>query len=248
MKSVLFSACFILSCIFSDQVDSTSIVSFPAECQGDTCAIGELEKFRRQDVSGDFYRIPIPAGEHTGVSVQIDAQTSPLQLSLSYQLRLSKMFAEHMPNQVGKLPGFSGTTQKEGYGGHPANGKGWSARLGFAPAQNGCVPIGYYVYHMEQTTQYGDFFQFACLEREQWHDIKLQAQVFSDGRVLLGAIIDDEKRFLQSFQATIDLPTLKPWVDIYYGGIHPAESDMYVDLDSVGMVNLLTMKYSPNCY
>lgn len=167
------------------------------------------------------------------MSTQIDTQTLPLQISLTYQLRLSNMFAENMPAQVGKLPGFSGTTQNEGYGGQPANGKGWSARLGFSPAQNGCVPIGYYVYYMGQSTQYGDFFPFACLEREQWHDIKLQAQVFSDGRVLLAAIIDSEKSFLKFFQATIGLPTLKPWVDVYYGGIHPAESDMHVDLDNI---------------
>src|SRR5690554_1922853 len=102
--------------------------------------------------NGVAFRITFPEGSFYGASMHIpladDQGWEPEAAVLTYQVYFDEGWETTLS---GKLPGFSGTYFRGGWGGRPSDGyNGWSARGMFSPTtEDGAVPIGAYVYHTE---------------------------------------------------------------------------------------------------
>lgn len=108
------------------------------------------------DPDNRVLRITIPRGAHYGASLHFplrdDAGDEPERALLRYRIRFDGAWRT---SSSGKLPGFSGTYGRAGWGGKPSDGfNGWSARGLFSPTtpaepgdELGRTPIGAYIYH-----------------------------------------------------------------------------------------------------
>ena len=136
-----------------------------------------------------------------GVSAELDADqfanASQLdELFVRYYLFLGDTWGENVNNEAGKLPGgITGRQQNTpypgGWGGRTTNGaNGWSARGGYqpiVPAGNnpleGYTPIATYLYHVDQSGQYGDILSWldrspnGLLKRGRWYSIETQLKM-----------------------------------------------------------------------
>lgn len=148
----------------------------------------------------------------------------------------------------GKLPGFSGTYNRAGWGGRPNNGSnGWSARGAFFETvadknsfYNARMPIGNYVYEAKNDQKYGKTISWgndlSAIEKGRWYaieqHIKLNTPGTNDG--LLEVWIDGVKIFKKNdlyFRDTPSLKIEKVWFNFYFGGTERPkyDFDMYVD-------------------
>jgi len=148
----------------------------------------------------------------------------------------------------GKLPGFSGTYNKAGWGGRPNNGRnGWSARGAFFKTVAnklspwlGETPIGSYIYEANNNQRYGDTFawgdQLSTLKNGQWYcieqHIKLNTPKHQDG--ILEAWVDGIKVYQKNdlyVRDTAELKIEKVWFNFFFGGTErPRQNfDMYLD-------------------
>jgi hypothetical protein len=171
----------------------------------------------------------------------------PDEAFLSYSLCFAPDFnAEAV--QGGKLPGFGGIYGDTGAAGKKVNGTdSWSARGAYwKPDAEGKIPIGYYVYHADMQTDYGDTWYFPRgLERGKWHRVLLYVRLNTpagaaggkgrnDG--VLRAWIDDETVFDRRDIRFRDVDRLKirnAWFHFYHGGGSPATQDYRLWIDDV---------------
>lgn len=145
----------------------------------------------------------------------------------------------------GKLPGFSGTYDKAGWGGRRNDGtNGWSARGAFFNAtridQTVVLPIGSYLYDVSKTQKYGRTIpwgsELSSLVADQWYAIEQHIKLNDPGRNngLLEVWINGIK-ILQldnlNFRTVADLKIEKVWFNFYFGGTERPTQDfaMYID-------------------
>ena len=134
--------------------------------------------------------VTFPEGEHTGASLLIPLKNDNGQEPVKALLRYEVWFDESWnTSSSGKLPGFSGTYFRGGWGGRPNDGyNGWSARGMFSPTTaEGHTLIGVYVYHTETLVEnpgyvYGEGMSFHSgglppLEHNRWHTIEIYIQL-----------------------------------------------------------------------
>ncbi len=131
-------------------------------------------------------RITFPPDSFYGASMHIplvdDQGDEPDTAMLSYQIYFDEAWETTLS---GKLPGFSGTYFRGGWGGRPSDGyNGWSARGMFSPTtEDGAVPIGAYLYHTETQLDrpdyvYGEGVSYhnqhntPPLERGRWYTVQ----------------------------------------------------------------------------
>jgi len=138
------------------------------------------------------FRVTFPEGEHSGVSLYIplknESGQEPVEAWLCYQIWFDQSW---QTTSSGKLPGFSGTYFRGGWGGRPSDGyNGWSARGMFIPTtEEGHTPIGVYVYHTETMVEnpdyvYGEGMSFhddgmPPLEHNRWHTVEMYIRLNS---------------------------------------------------------------------
>jgi hypothetical protein len=165
-----------------------------------------------------------------------------------YYLRLGDDWNQTVDG--GKLPGFSGTYGKAGWGGRKVDGTdGWSARGSFGlaiPAGNplaGLQPIGTYCYHAEMRDTYGDIWVWqrgyrGFLEKNRWYcleqQVKLNQPERNDG--LLRAWVDGRLAFEKTdirFRTVATLKIEQVWMNVYHGGTKPSPYDQHLFLDNV---------------
>ena len=150
----------------------------------------------------------------------------------------------------GKLPGLAGTYGRAGWGGRRSDGRnGWSLRGMFhrmpAPGNPMADRIGFgtYAYHAEMSGDFGDGWEWmiaglGLLERNRWYcveqSLRLNTPGVSDG--LFRGWIDGRPAFEKTDARIRDTDSLKierVWMNVYYGGITPAPSDMHLYIDNV---------------
>lgn len=179
---------------------------------------------------GPFDRLPLPA---------------PEEAWYRYHVRLLSWNSA----DSGKLPGLSGNYSSSAKGCIPStpDEPGWSARGLFGAAGSngapaGQVPIGTYLYHLDQTGSCGDelYWPGARLEPGRWQciegHIKLNTPGASDG--LLEGWLDGTKRFIQAGVAfrraeetTIGIREM--WLNVYFGGSWPTPNPLSLTIDQV---------------
>lgn len=196
--------------------------------------------------------ITLKPGTHYGADFSFDfaAQTGmePEEAVLSYRLCFAPDFnAEAV--QGGKLPGFGGIYRSDaGAAGQRVNGRdSWSARGAYwKPDARGDIPIGFYVYHADMKSDFGDTWYFSkALERGKWHDIRLSIKLNTaasrpgeKGRAngVLRGWVDGRQVFEKRDIRFRDVDTLKirnAWFHFYHGGGQPASAEYRMWIDDV---------------
>lgn len=195
--------------------------------------------------SGKALRIRVERGKHDGISAQLKFKpllgAEPEEMYFRYYLRLAN---DWDPVDGGKLPGFSGTYWRAGWGGRKVDGyNGWSARGLFRPLEGPKTATGFYCYHVDQKGRYGSDWRWeeegrGHLENDRWycveHYVKLNTPGGHDG--ILRGWIDGQLAFEKTdirFRDTTDLKVEAVWMCVYHGGGKPAPADMHLYIDDL---------------
>ncbi len=194
--------------------------------------------------SGRALRIRVDKGGHYGASIlyrfKQQLGSEPDEAWFSYRIRFA---SDWTPKRGGKLPGFSGTYGRSGWGGRKVDGTdGWSARGLFKGRERGGTRVGFYCYHADMKGKYGSNWvwdaKHASLVNDRWYridqHIRLNTPGKSDGR--LTAKVDGRSVFEKSDIRFRDVPTLKVeavWLNVYLGGKWTAESTHHLYVDDV---------------
>jgi hypothetical protein len=167
----------------------------------------------------------------------------PDEAYFRYYLRLGENW---QPLVGGKLPGFSGTYNKAGWGGRMSDGSnGWSARGRYVTHRgNGePTPIGSYVYHAGMSKKYGSGWgwnlgETGLLQQNRWYSVEQYVRLNTPGRAdgVLKAWVDGKLVFEKTDIRFRNVPELRIeslWMNVYHGGTKAANQDISLYIDNV---------------
>lgn len=199
---------------------------------------------------GRCLKVTVPRGEHMGTSFSYKFREQlgrePEEIIFRYDLKLDKDWSQ--ATSGGKLPGFSGTYGRAGWGGRAVDGTdGWSARGLFSSRPGGdSTAIGFYCYHADMKGKYGSHFEFAPrLEHDRWYTVQMYCKLNTPGMRgergrndgILRGWLDGKLAFEKTDLRFRDVDTLKiedVWVNVYHGGATPVpRADIHLYLDNM---------------
>jgi hypothetical protein len=205
-----------------------------------------------EQLDGQALKVTVPAGDNfgSGFAFKFEEQTGaePEEIYFRYYIRIGDSWN---PTYGGKFPGISGTYGIAGWGGRPSNGtNGWSARGGFHPTIPGSnnpladtVPVGHYIYHADQGSQWGDNVLWqdgylGYLEKDRWYSIEqhlvLNTPGVNDG--ILETWIDGRLAYRETdwrWRDTSDLKIEQIWMNVYHGGTAVPDEDISLYIDNI---------------
>jgi hypothetical protein len=200
--------------------------------------------------TGKSLRVTVPRDDHMGTTFAFRFRdrigAEPEEIYFRYYVRFDPDWRE--ATFGGKLPGISGTYGRAGWGGRRVNGRdGWSARGLFVSKNGGdSTAIGFYCYHADQRSQYGDDLVFVPrLEHGRWYCVEQYCKLNTPGRQggpgahdgVLRGWIDGAPAFEKTDIRFRDVDTLKIediWVNVYHGGATQVpRADIHLDLDEM---------------
>ncbi|MFP3881779.1 MAG: polysaccharide lyase [Actinomycetota bacterium] len=173
-----------------------------------------------------------------------DASQAPNEVWYRYHVRPVSWNAA----STGKLPGVAGIYGSSGRGCIPSTetNPGWSARGLFgAPGTQGAsagrVPIGIYLYHVNQAGDCGDSLWWnASLEQGRWHCIEGSIRINTPGRndgLIRGWLDGDLKLARDDIQyrraGEDDVGVRQMWHNVYFGGRWPTPNPLSLQYDEV---------------
>ncbi len=209
-------------------------------------AISSNDALKFEPFDGKAYQATVPEEEHLGMSMvynfKKETGSEPEEIYFRYYLRYGDNWSTLSD---GKLPGIAGTYNKGGWGGRQADGyNGWSARGIFKRADNdGKIPTGNYVYHVDQKSKWGDHLVWknadrGYLDKNRWYSIEMYVKMNTpkqnDG--ILRGWVDGQLAFERTdfrFRDTEELKIEKIWMNLYHGGSPPAPSNQTIFIDNV---------------
>lgn len=195
---------------------------------------------------GKAFQATVPDGKHLGMDMffnfQNETGSEPEEIYFRYYLRFGDNWSTFSD---GKLPGITGTYNKGGWGGRQADGyNGWSARGLFQKTNSdGKIPIGNYVYHVNQKSKWGDHLIWknadrGYLDKNRWYCIEMYVKMNTpkqnDG--ILRGWVDGQLSFEKTdfrFRDTSELKIENIWMNLYHGGSKPAASNQTIFIDNV---------------
>jgi len=197
---------------------------------------------------GKSLKVTIPRGTNTGANFHYRFQQQlgrePEEIYFRYYVKLDPDWKH--ASDGGKLPGFSGTYGKSGWGGRKVDGTdGWSARGHFKKPGNDATEIGFYGYHADMKGKYGDVFKFTPpLQYDRWYCIEMYCRLNSLGKEggpgkkdgILQSWIDGKLAYERTDIRFRDVAKLKIesiWVNVYHGGTKIAPEDLHLYLDNI---------------
>ena len=217
---------------------------------------GELtvlsEHLEYEPLDGRSLSVTIKQGEKLGLNRRFkfgnQGFEEPEEAYFRYYLRLSDNWDQTVSG--GKLPGFSGTYGKAGWGGRRPNGHdGWSSRGQFLktitlPNRGGLrTPVGNYVYHLDQQGNYGSSWIWnqsggALLENNRWYCVEQYIHLNAPGEAngVLTTWLDGKQVFSKKnieFRASTDLKIEEVWFNVYHGGTANAKKTQHLFIDNV---------------
>ena len=201
-------------------------------------------------LDGRALKATIPKGKNQALNAHFrfakKTGQEPEDMYFRYALRLGDNWDPG--SSGGKLPGFSGTYGRAGWGGRKSNGSnGWVTQGAFMQqhgkesAFSDLRAIGSYVYHADMKGNYGNQWGWnlgsgGMLHKDRWYSIEQHVRMNTPGRNdgVLQAWIDGVLVFERSDLRFRDIPDLKIeslWMNVWYGGTDPAPQDMdfYID-------------------
>lgn len=196
-----------------------------------------------EPLRGRALRVRIRKDGHYGGTLSYrfakQAGAEPEEVYFRYYLR----FADDWdPPRGGKLPGIAGTYGRAGWGGRRADGtNGWSARGLFTRRRDGRTPIGFYCYHADQRSRYGDNLVWdrdglGLLPNNAWVCVEQYVRMNTPGERdgVLRGWIDGKPAFERKdlrFRDRAGLKIEQVWLNFYHGGTtaSPTEDHLYLD-------------------
>lgn len=200
--------------------------------------------------AGRGLRVAIPTGGFRGFG-PLDrlgpfdqADQAPDDVWFRYHIRLIDWNAA----SSGKLPGLAGLYSSSARGCIPSSETrpGWSARGMFdAPGTHGAapgrVPIGTYLYHVDQTGDCGDGLWWdASLEQGRWYCVEGRVKMNTPGENdgLLRGWLDGKLRLsrndIQYRRAgEVDVGVRHMWHNVYFGGQWSTPNPLSLEYDEV---------------
>jgi len=195
--------------------------------------------------SGNQLQMRVPGGENRGVYTVHNhanrAGDAPTKCYHQFFMRFRPGFYDNL-NDDGKLPGFAGRDgTDEGAGGEPADGTGWSTRMGWDDPwdhDGSDIPLDWYVYHMDASGSYGDHEFITLLEEGRWYRIEQYIDLGTpdtrDG--VLRCWVDGELEYDRTnfrFRESGGNDVQWSWWDFYHGGGNTPSGDIYVQFDDL---------------
>jgi Polysaccharide lyase 14/S-layer homology domain len=195
--------------------------------------------------AGQGLQVTIPEGGFRGFGPFDRLEPAVEEAWYRYEIRL----LDWNSASSGKLPGLSGLYSSSGRGCIPSTeaSPGWSARgmfgiAGTRGAPPGAVPIGTYLYHLDQTGTCGDelWWPGGYLESGRWQciegHVKLNTPGANDG--LYEGWLDGKRLFSKTGIAyrratETQVGIRQMWHDVYFGGSYPTPNDLSLALDQV---------------
>lgn len=195
--------------------------------------------------AGGGLDIRIPTGGFRGFGPLDRLDPAPNEVWYRYHVRLTSWNAA----STGKLPGLAGLYSSSARGCIPstASSPGWSARGLFGvPGTNGAppgqVPIGTYLYHVDQAGTCGDLLWWpgASLEQGRWHCVEGYVRMNTPGvrnGAFVGYLDGDRvysKNDIQYRRATeTGVGIRHMWHNFYFGGSWPTPNPLASMYDEV---------------
>jgi hypothetical protein len=188
--------------------------------------------------------VRVPSGRHEGTSLEFAfakaGYEEPEESYFRYALRFNDSWQLARGGEIGKLPGFGGTYDRGGWGGRRATGRnGWSARMAVVHGSGPTYRIGFYTYHVNQPTQWGEHMLWdGVLVRNRWYVVEAHVRLNTPGRAdgVLEGWVDDRPVFARSNLRFRDVPALrveKVWGNVYVGGEWTADRLMRIHFDDM---------------
>jgi hypothetical protein len=217
----------------------------------DMIDVRSLDLSRTRVIEGGFVgnglKVVIPEGGFRGFGPMNRMEPAPRQAWYRYHIRLLHWNAAFK----GKLPGLAGLYSSSGRGCIPPTESrpGWSARGLFGPpgtegVPTGRVPIGTYLYHVDQAGDCGDdlWWPGAALEPGRWHCVEGQVRLNdpSAHNGVLRGWLDGKLRFEMggiSFRrpGETNIGIRHMWHNVYFGGDWPTPNRLDLMLDQVAV-------------
>ncbi len=205
---------------------------------------------RFEPLKGEALAVTIAKGSNGALNAHIrfdDAAASePEEAFFRYYLRFGENW--NPAADGGKLPGFSGTYGRAGWGMRKSDGhNGWSARGAFFRQAEGAAGdlrgVGSYVYHARMDGASGETWGWSLgpsglLHKNRWYSIEQHVKLNTPGKAdgVLRAWVDGQLVFERSDIRYRDNEALKiesVWLNVYHGGVTPASNEMTLYIDNL---------------
>lgn len=209
-------------------------------------SVGNFKPF-----DGPALKVLIKKGKNQGLNehfrLSVNGQ-EPEEAYFRYYLRFGENWDPSSGG--GKLPGFSGTYNRAGWGGRRSDGKnGWSARGQFFGFKESPSPlsalrgIGSYVYYGGMRSTYGEPWGWnlgptGLLQKSKWYSVEQHVKLNTPGSAngVFRTWIDGKLAFEKTgidFRSVPDLKIESVWMNVYHGGTQPAPQDLVLYIDNV---------------
>ena len=201
---------------------------------------------------GKALKVTVMAGKVQGLSINYRFKDrlgyEPEEMYFRYYLKLDENW--NPTREGGKLPGFSGTYGKGGWGGRKADGtNGWTARGAFFKWRRTDSPneefrgIGTSIATPDIDDKYGDVLGWnigptGMLKKSRWYCIEQYVQLNTPGvdDGILRAWVDGRLAFERLHIRFRDVSSLKIealWMNVYHGGTNPTPHDLTLYIDDL---------------
>lgn len=195
--------------------------------------------------AGGGLSVHIPSGGYRGFGPLDRLDPAPNEVWYRYHVRLTDWNAA----STGKLPGLAGIYSSSARGCIPSSesSPGWSARGLFGvPGTNGApsgrVPIGTYLYHVDQEGSCGDalWWPGASLEQGRWHCVEGHVRMNTPGvnNGVFTGWLDGAQRysrndveFRRASETGVGIRHM--WHNVYFGGSWPTPNPLSLVYDEV---------------
>ncbi len=197
--------------------------------------------------AGNGLEVLIPEGGFRGLGPLDRLEPAPVEAFYRYHIRLLEWNAAF----IGKLPGLAGLYSSSGRGCIPStpDRPGWSARGLFGPpgtagAPAGSVPIGTYLYHVDQAGICGDelWWPKTSLQQGKWYCIEGRVRLNTPGRNdgLFEGWVNGDKRISQTGiqyrrSGESGIRVRHMWHNVYFGGDWPTPNRLSLIVDQVAV-------------
>jgi hypothetical protein len=203
--------------------------------------------------SGSSMEVPFPKDSHDGMTARtrLDEEgyvsSAPREVYLDWYLYFQSDFdcygsqGKKLPGPVNYMEDRSETDANgDGHGGDPATGYGWSTREYFWESTSSDVEVGFGVYHMDQSGDYGDKFGSHYVSKGNWHRIQQHIKLNttdSNGNANADGVLeqwtDGTQQFSKNDFRFTDHPEegIKVNWTTWFGGNNPSPQDQSVWID-----------------
>jgi hypothetical protein len=203
---------------------------------------------RFEPAGGRALRVVIRKGTLTALNHHLRfaklAGGEPEEAYFRYHLRLADNWDPVVDG--GKLPGFSGTYNRAGWGNRRADGvNGWSARGAFFVAPNPSGTPDRFIGSYPTTIDFelGDTLGWNLgptgrLQKNRWYAIEQYVKLNTPGRAdgILRAWVDGQLALSREnlrYRSTEALKIESVWMNVYHGGMERTDRDLALYIDNV---------------